>query len=900
LQNGVETTPYPVPVSSENDQRNIEPINVDVEMAKSFLDYSMSVIISRALPDVRDGLKPSQRRILYAMSELSLWPNKKHIKCAKICGDTSGNYHPHGEAVIYPTLVNMAQHWSMRDTLIDGQGNFGSVDGDPPAAMRYTEARLTHLGTLLMEDMEKDTVDFQPNYDERLTEPVVFPSAFPNLIVNGGTGIAVGMATNMAPHNLGEVVDGICAQIDNPDITIPELMEHIKGPDFPTGCTIFGRNGVRQYLATGRGQVKVRGKVEIEEDERGREQIIIKEIPYRENRAVLIKRIAELVGEKILPEISGIRDECDEKTRVVIELKRDARPQVVINNLYRHTSLESSFSVNMLAIDNRRPRLLNIKDAIACYIEHRREVVLRRTRYLLRKAEARAEILEALLLATSRIDDFIKIIRESRNRDEAESRIKDYPFTVEAAEVLGIIIRGQPQVKGDRYFFNDRQVKAIVELQLYKLTGLERHKLKEEYDAVMAEIIDLMDILAKESRVLTIIKDELRVIKEKYATPRLTDFADDDGEITTIDLIANESQIITISHRGYIKRTVATEFRSQRRGGKGLKGMETGKRMTDEGEEEQDFVEHLFTASSHDWLMFFTNTGRVYAERVYLIPEGSRTSKGRSIKNLLNLKPEEKVASVLRIPAVGEGDKDSTWDPLKFVVFATHNGVVKRTNLSEFRNIRKDGINAINIEEGDYLIGCALTNGSNELILVTRDGLSIRFKEEDVRDMGRTATGVWGIRPAEKDYVVSLAVVESGATLLVASENGIGKRSQFDEYRIQSRGGKGIITMKTTEKTGLVVGALVVHEPDEVMLMTNTGQSVRIPVGQIREAGRNTQGVKLISLREGELLQDIARVISDGDAVVEGEVDADADADAGAEVDPGEGEASAAGDDAAE
>jgi DNA gyrase subunit A len=445
-------------------------------------------------------------------------------------------------------------------------------------------------------------------------------------------------------------------------------------------------------------------------------------------------------------------------------------------------------------------------------------------------------------------------------------------------------------------------VKAIVELQLYKLTGLERHKLKEEYDAVMAEIIDLMDILAKESRVLTIIKDELRVIKEKYATPRLTDFADDDGEITTIDLIANESQIITISHRGYIKRTVATEFRSQRRGGKGLKGMETGKRMTDEGEEEQDFVEHLFTASSHDWLMFFTNTGRVYAERVYLIPEGSRTSKGRSIKNLLNLKPEEKVASVLRIPAVGEGDKDSTWDPLKFVVFATHNGVVKRTNLSEFRNIRKDGINAINIEEGDYLIGCALTNGSNELILVTRDGLSIRFKEEDVRDMGRTATGVWGIRPAEKDYVVSLAVVESGATLLVASENGIGKRSQFDEYRIQSRGGKGIITMKTTEKTGLVVGALVVHEADEVMLMTNTGQSVRIPVGQIREAGRNTQGVKLISLREGELLQDIARVISDGDAVVEGEVEGDVDADAGAEVEPGDaadGEAPAA-DDAAE
>ena len=881
---------------SENEPRNIEPINVADEMSKSFLDYSMSVIISRALPDVRDGLKPSQRRILYAMSELSLWPNRKHIKCAKICGDTSGNYHPHGEAVIYPTLVNMAQHWSMRDTLIDGQGNFGSVDGDPPAAMRYTEARLTHLGTVLMEDMDKETVDLVPNYDERLMEPTVFPAAFPNLIVNGGTGIAVGMATNMAPHNLSEVVDGICAQIDNPDITIPELMQHIKGPDFPTGCTIYGRNGTRNYMTTGRGQIKVRGKVEIELDDRGKEQIVITQIPYRENRAVLIKRIAELVTEKVLPEISAIRDECDENTRVVLELKRDARPQVVINNLFKHTALENSFSVNMLAIDNRRPRLLNMKDAIACYIEHRRDVILRRTRFLLKKAEARAEILEALLLATSRIDDFIKIIRDSKNRDEAEQRIKEYPFTVEAATALGIIIRGQPQVVGDTYRFNDRQVKAIVELQLYKLTGLERHKLKEEYDTVMAEITDLMDILAREVRVLTIIKEELRVIQAKYGTPRLTDFADEEGEINTIDLIANESQIITISHRGYIKRTVATEFRSQRRGGKGLKGMETAKSSGDD-EEAGDFVEHLFTASSHDWLMFFTNTGRVYAERVYLIPEGSRTAKGRSIKNLLNLKPEEKIASVLRIPAVGEGDKDTTWDENKYVVFATRNGTVKRTNLGEFRNIRKDGIIAINILDGDHLIGCALTEGRNELVLVTHEGMSLRFKEyaeraepgsesaEDseeaddtgsgepgevkekggIRDQGRNSIGVRGIRLAKGDYVVSLAVVDPAATLLVASENGIGKRSQFEEYRIQSRGGKGIITMKTTDKTGKVVGALAVLEADDVMLMTTSGQSVRIPVAQIREAGRNTMGVKLISLREGELLQDIARVINDGD-----------------------------------
>jgi DNA gyrase subunit A len=916
---------------SEPENRGVEPVNVADEMAKSFLDYSMSVIISRALPDVRDGLKPSQRRILYAMDRLSLYPGKKHYKCAKICGDTSGDYHPHGEAVIYPTLVNMAQHWGIREILIEGQGNFGSVDGDPPAAMRYTEARLTHLGGLLMEDMDKDTVDFVPNYDERLTEPTVFPAAFPNLIVNGGTGIAVGMATNMPPHNLGEVVDGICAQIDQPDITIRELMQHIKGPDFPTGCTIYGQAGINAYLHTGRGSIKVRGRVEIETDEKGKEQIVISEIPYVVNRAVLIKRIAELVTEKIIPEISGLRDECDEKTRIVLELKRDARPQVVINNLYKHTSLESSFSVNMLAIDNRKPRLLNIKDAIACYIEHRREVVLRRTRFLLRKAEARAEILEALLLATSKIDDFIKIIRQSANRDAAEAAIKAYPFSVEAAQAVGIIIRGQPHIVGDRYQFSDRQVKAIVELQLYKLTSLERDKIKAEYDNVMAEILDLMDIIAKESRVLAIIKDELLIIKAKYATPRLTDFAAEEGEINIVDLIANEGMIITISHRGYIKRTLSAEFRSQRRGGKGLKGMETAKSSGVDEAEVGDFVEHLFTASAHDWLMFFTNSGRVYAERVYQIPEGSRTAKGRSIKNLLNLRPEEKIASVLRIPTQGESDKDATWDPNKFVIFATRLGVVKRSNLGEFRNIRKDGIIAINIREGDDLIGCALTEGRNEIVLVTHSGMSVRFKEyaeakgeggsaaededtvseadasepaddasEDsddaegeggakekggLRDMGRQATGVRGIKLKKDDYVVSLSIVDYAAMLLVASENGIGKRTSFDDYRITARGGKGIITMKTSEKTGLVVSALVVHEADEDMLMTTTGQSVRIPVSQIRETGRNAAGVKLISLRGEEKLQDIAKVIADPDdasdtasaADAEGEPLADAD-----------------------
>ena len=836
-------------------------VNVADEMSKSFLDYSMSVIISRALPDVRDGLKPSQRRILYAMSELSLWPNRKAYKCAKICGDTSGNYHPHGEAVIYPTLVNMAQPWSMRERLIDGQGNFGSMDGDAPAAMRYTEAKLTHLGTALLDDMDKDTVDFVPNYDERLTEPTVFPAAFPNLLVNGGTGIAVGMATNLAPHNLGEVIDGICAQIDEPQITIPELMQHIKGPDFPTGGFVLGKTGIAQYFATGRGQVKVRGKVEIEEGDNGREQIVITEVPYNTNRATLMIRIGELANEKVLPEISAVRDECTESTRIVIELKKDARAQVVVNNLYKLTALGGSFSVNMLAIDNRRPRLLNLKDAISCYIDHRREVVLRRTKFLLRKAEDRAEILEALLLSSSQIDDFIKMIRESKDRPEAEAKIKEYTFTEAAALGLGVVIHNQPNFRDGTYYFSDRQVKAIVELQLYKLTSLERNKIKEEYDEVMAEIKDYLDILANEWRVMQIIKDELQIIKTKYATPRKTEIIVDDSEITTVDLIANEAQIITITHRGYMKRTVATQFRSQRRGGKGVKGMEA--RAAQHDDEEDDFVEHLFSASSHDYLMFFTNSGRVYVERVYQIPEADRTSKGRSVKNLLNLRAEEKIASVLRIEAVGTTDKDTTFDNTKFVIFGTRNGVVKRTNLSEFRNTQKNGINAINIEEGDSLIGVVLTNGTDELVFVTHEGLSLRCKEESIRAVGRSATGVWGIRPEPEDYVVSLTIVESGAMLLVASENGLGKRSSFDEYRIQSRGGKGIITMKTTDKTGKVIAAIVVHEEDELMLMTTSGQSVRIPVNQIRETGRNAQGVKLLSLKPGELLQDIAKVISE-------------------------------------
>lgn len=849
--------PSPQPLPPSPGAGRIEPIAVQEEMKTSFLDYSMSVIISRALPDARDGLKPSQRRILFAMSELGVWPTKKEVKCAKIVGETMGNYHPHGDQAIYPTLVHMAQPWAMREMLIRGQGNFGSVEGDPPASMRYTEAKLAPLGAVLMDDMEKGTVDFVPNYDDTRSEPTVLPSAFPNLLVNGGTGIAVGMATNIPPHNLGEVIDAVCALIDDPSLTVEALMRHVKGPDFPTGCVIYGMKGTREYLHGGRGSVKVRGRCSVEETKSGREVIIITEIPYAVNRAELVKRIAALANEKILPEISGVRDESDDRTRVVVELKKDARPQVIINNLFQHTALETSFAVNMLAIDNRRPRLLNLKHALTIYLEHRREVVIRRTRWLLAVAERDAEKLEAYLLALDRLDDFIKIIRDSSNRDEARSRLKAYEFTTEAAEQIGILIRGQASVVGDRYVFTDRQVEHILELRLYQLTALDRRKVIDEYGTLLETIKDLMDILAREERVLAIIRAELLAVKAKYATPRRTDFAVEEGEINITDLIANEPAIITLSHRGYIKRTLTSEYRAQNRGGKGLKGMAI--RESDNEDEPGDFVERLITANAHDVLMFFTNAGRVYVERVYQIPEMPRVAKGRSIKNMLNLQADEKIAAVLRLEAQSEEDS-SIWREDRFVVFATKVGVVKKTALWDFRNVRKAGINAINIEEGDTLIGVELTNGSDELVFVTSQGLSLRCQESGIRAMGRTATGVWGIKPAGDDFVVSLSIMDPTGMLLVAAENGLGKRTHFDEYRLQTRGGKGVRTMNVTEKTGRVVGALCVHDSDDLMLMTNTGQSVRIPVDQIRETGRNAQGVRLINLREGEALQDIARV----------------------------------------
>ena len=862
-------------------ETRIRPVDVAEEVSRSFLDYSMSVIISRALPDARDGLKPSQRRVLYAMHELGLVPTKGTIKCGKIVGDTIGNYHPHGDQSAYGTLVTMAQPWNMRDVLVQGQGNIGTPEGDPPAAMRYTEAKLSHLGVALMDDLDKDTVDFQPNYDNRLTEPVVFPSAFPNLLVNGGTGIAVGMATNMAPHNLGEVVDGICAYIDNPLITAEALRAYIKGPDFPTGGYILGYKGIDSYFRTGRGSVRMRGKMEVVSNENGREFIHISDVPYGVNRAVLQERIAELVRDKVITDIAGMRDLTD---YIEIELKRDARPQVVINQLYKLTSLDTSFAVNMLAIHEGRPKVLTMKDAINFYVEHRREVVIRRTKYLLRKAEDRAEVLEAYLIALANLDEFIRIIRESRNREEARNKLMAFRFPVALAKGLGILIHSQPSVQGDDYVFTERQVNAILDLRLYQLTALENDKISDEYKKLLEVIEDYLDILANEARVLGIVKDELRAIKEKYATPRMTHIIPFEGDMAIEDLIPNDSMIVTISHSGYIKRTNSDEYRLQARGGKGIKAATTKSKK-----DANDYVEHLFAAQNHDYIMFFTNTGRVYVERVYEIDEAARSAQGRSIKNLLDMQADERIAAILRLERkVSEDGKDVTFaEGSGNVVFATKDGTVKKTALNDFVNYRKAGIIAINLEEGNSLVNAVLTTGEQDVIIVTHNGMSIRFNEDDMRTQGRNTIGVRGIKLREGDYVVAMAVVPEGEnataatedteveaaedteataaahSLLVVSENGLGKRTKFAEYRLQSRGGIGIKTMNCTDKTGLVVSATTVTDADELMIMTSGGQSVRMKVNSIRETGRATQGVKLITLNGKEAIQEITLVIPD-------------------------------------
>ena len=797
-------------------------VNISEQMQQAYIDYSMSVIVGRALPDARDGLKPSNRRVLYAMRQIGLLHNRSYSKCAKVVGEVLGKYHPHGDASVYDTLVRMAQDFAMRYPLVDGQGNFGSIDGDPAAAYRYTECRLREIAEELLADLDKDTVDFQPNFDEKEVEPVVLPARIPNLLVNGSTGIAVGMATNIPPHNLTEIIDACCALIDNPETDVKDVAKFIKGADFPTGGMICGKQGIKDYLLTGRGSLKMRGRVGVEEVKGGKERLVISEIPYNVNKASLIERMAQLVNDKKLDGISDIRDESNKDgIRVVIELKRDAIPRVVINNLYKFTQLEDTFGVIMLAIDHGRPREMNIKQMLECYIAHRREVITRRTKFELQKAEERAHILEGFRIALDNIDAVVKIIRNADDREDAKKKLMD------------------------KFKLSEVQCNAILEMRLYQLTGLERDKIEEEYLEIIKRIEYLKSLLASEKKLMAVVKTELLEIKEKYGDPRRTDIVADEGEINIEDLIVNEACIVTISHQGYIKRTAVSAYRSQRRGGKGVMGME---------QREEDFIEHLFTCSTHDYIMFFTEEGRVYVEKVYELPEMGRAAKGKSLANFLQLRPEEKVSALIRV-------KEFT--DKQYLFMATKVGIVKKTNLGEYANPRKGGVIGIKIEQGDRLIGVKLTSGNNEIVLVTKDGMSIRFHEEEARDMGRASVGNWGIRPEKGDYVIGVEIVDANATLLVAGEFGIGKRTPFDEYRTQSRGGKGIITMKTTDKVGAVVGALTVTDNDEIMLSTAQGQTVRTPCKDIRICGRNTQGVKLINLNEGDKLVAIARVISE-------------------------------------
>lgn len=799
---------------SENEK--LTPTNITEVMERAYIDYSMSVIISRALPDARDGLKPVQRRILYSMIRQGMLHNRQFHKCAKVVGEVIGNYHPHGDQAVYDTLVRLAQSWVMRVRLIDPQGNFGSIDDDPPAAYRYTEARLTAAAEAILQDLDENTVDFAPNYNEETTEPTVLPSGLPSLLMNGSTGIAVGMTTNIPPHNLGELVDGISALIDDPQISIDALMQHIKGPDFPTGGAILGREGIDKYLRTGRGIVRVRGLVHTEELKAGREQLVITQVPYNVNRASLVSRIAELVNTKVIEGVSELRDESTEETRIVLELKRGEPPRVVVNQLFKHTPLETSFGVIMLALVDRRPKEMNIKEVLEVYVEHRRQVVRRRSEFRRAKAEARAHILEGYKLALDNLDDFVRIIRASANRDEARTQLMA------------------------KYPLSERQANAILDMRLYQLTGLERDKIEAEYLELMKIIQELTEILENEMRLLQVIKTELSEMKERFATPRLTQFLADEGEFRMEDLIANEGCIVTVSHLGFIKRTPVSEYRSQRRGGKGVIGS---------GSYDEDFVEHLFTASTHDYMMFFMNNGRVYVEKVYDIPEGSRVSKGRSIKSVLEMQTGESVASMIPVKEFSEDCH---------LVMATRNGTVKKTNLSDYRNFRRGGIIGINIDEGDSLIGVKLTRGSDDLVMITRKGMSIRFQETDLRDMGRATYGVRGISlKGEDDYVVTIEVVNPEETLLIAGVNGQGKRTVFDEYRVQNRGGSGIIAIRTEG----VAGALSVSENDEIMLFTKSGQAVRTRVAEVRVIGRTTQGVRLINLTEGDKLVGLTKVI---------------------------------------
>ena len=800
------------------------PTNIADEMRQSYMDYAMSVIIGRALPDVRDGLKPANRRVLYGMQQMGLVPGRPYRKSAKIVGEVMGNYHPHGDMAIYDTLVRMAQPWNMRAPLVDGQGNFGSVDGDPPAAQRYTEARLTRLGALMMADIEKETVDFQPTYDDSSVEPTVLPTALPNLLVNGAAGIAVGMATNIPPHNLGEVVEALTFLIENPDLTPDErlegVMQRVPGPDFPTGATICGRGGIRSAYRTGRGQIVLRAKAEIETTKKGdREQIVIREIPYQVNKAKLIEKIADLVREKRLEGISDVRDESDrEGMRIVVDVKKGEPAQVVLNNLYKHTPLQDTFGVILLAIVDQRPRVLNLLEACELFLEFRREVIRRRTVFELKKAEARAHVLEGYVIALDNLDAVIALIRGSKTPAEAHA---------------GLV---------SRFGLTEIQADAILELQLQRLTGLERQKIVDELAELKVLIADLKDILARAERIDRIVVDELRKLRADHGDPRRTDIVDSVDEITTLDMIADEDVAISITHGGYIKRTSISTYRSQRRGGRGRIGMKT---------KDEDFVDHLFIASTHSYILVFTDRGRCYWLRVHEIPDVGPGGKGKAIVNLAQLQSGEKIAGMVAVRDFEQGG---------YVFLATRRGIVKKTALKAFSNPRSGGIIALGVEEPDALLEAVLTGGEDELLLATREGLSIRFAEGDVRPMGRTAYGVKGIELGEGDEVVALEVLQKEGTLLTVAERGYGKRTELGEYRLQNRGGKGIINMDVTERTGQVVGVKFLQGDEQVMLISGKGMIIRLNTAEIRTIGRNTQGVRLIDLEEGDALVSVARL----------------------------------------
>jgi len=822
------------------------PVNIEDQMRESYMDYAMSVIIGRALPDARDGLKPVHRRILYAMFSEGLVHNRRYSKCAGVVGEVLKRYHPHGDSAVYDALVRLAQEWNVRYPLIDGQGNFGSIDGDSPAAYRYTECRLTELAEELLADIDRETVGFVPNFDDSTQEPLVLPSKVPNLLINGSSGIAVGMATNVPPHNLGEVCDALVALIEHPELTVDELMRYIPGPDFPTAGFICGQGPIREAYREGRGILTVRARATVETDEKsGRSAIIVTEIPYQVNKRRLIERIAELVNERKLNGIAsdGLRDESDrDGMRIVIELKRDAVAEVLLNQLYKHTPLEESFGVNMLAIVDGRPKLLNLKDALQVFLKHRREVVVRRTVYDLRKAEERLHILAGLKIAIEHLDEAIGIIRAATDPTSARERLMA------------------------TFALSQLQAQAVLDMRLQRLTGLERGKIVEEYAETEKAIARYRAILADEREVAKIIADELRALREKYGDERRTRIVDEAAAISVEDLIVEEDMVVTISHEGYIKRNAMALYRAQRRGGRGRIGATT---------REEDFVEHLFIASTHSYLLFFTTSGKVFWLKVHEIPQAGRTARGRSITNVLSLKPEEKLSAFLPVREFQEG---------RYVLFATRRGLVKKTDLMQYASPRPSGIIAIALEEGDEVIGVRLTDGTREAILSTRDGQAIRFKEEEARPMGRDTYGVRGMKLDEGDEVVSLDLVEPGATLLAVSENGYGKRTEMEEYRLTRRGGKGIITMKTTDKTGRVMGVRMVTDDDQIMLVTSGGKVIRLRVNEIRVIGRNTQGVRLIDLEEGERVASVARLAEreeDGEAKDEPVPPADPDPAAG-------------------